>query len=444
MKHKVLARYPVGNPRRVWKQDRFILHAPSPGPMIASTGFFSGRGDITYRKSRRAVKTTMDAGFTMMGCLWADSRLAMDIVRTAESLGADVLFQDLHRFGGMGNRNILCKTNDYEKVMAETRNWKCIKGYCMWDEPILEEHLAETRKMIDYCERTYPDMLPYTVANPDYHSLCRWQDGAYIPYIQRYLEVIDPAQMDFDYYPIGRSEYDPALQLDNFTIWADLEIVRRNAATKGIPLWFTYQGHRYPWHPVYYRFHFNMARAMAHAGVLHGAKALECYTEFDGYVDPATGGPGVFFEEQKRLNQELRTLGNTLMALQCLNVIHDDSLLPNHPFMDGYRTSMEESQLLTGKLSPRISVSEHEDGHGNKYLMVLNRDYESPAHIQLFLKQPSHIYAVSKEDGEQHLQYMEAVDLSMHLEPGDLKLFRIQPADEEVCTIEYYLEKDPI
>jgi hypothetical protein len=50
----------------------------------------------------------------------------------------------------------------------------------------------------------------------------------------------------------------------------------------------------------------------------------------------------------------------------------------------------------------------------------------------------------SKEDGEQHLQYMEAVDLSMHLEPGDLKLFRIQPADEEVCTIEYYLEKDPI
>ena len=118
------------------------------------------------------------------------------------------------------------------------------------------------------------------------------------------------------------------MQLDNFTIWADLEIVRRNAAAKGIPLWFAYQGHRYPWHPVYYRFHFNMARAMAHAGVLHGAKALECYTEFDGYVDPATGGPGVFFEEQKRLNQELRTLGNTLMALQCLNVIHDDSLLP--------------------------------------------------------------------------------------------------------------------
>lgn len=443
MKHKLLARYPVGNPRRVWKQDNLILHAPSPGPMIASSYFMNGRGDMTYRKTRRAVKTTMDAGFTMMGCLWADSRMAMDIVRTAESLGADVLFQDLHRFGGMGNRNILCKSNDYEDVMRETRNWKCIKGYCMWDEPILEEHLAETRKMIDYCEKTYPDMLPYTVANPDYHSLCRWEEGAYIPHIKRFLDVIDPAQMDFDYYPIGRDGYDPALQLDNFTMWADLEIVRREAAKKEIPMWFAYQGHRYHWHKVYYDFHFAMVRSMAHAGILHGAKALECYTEFDGYVDPATGGPGAYFEEQKRLNRELKTLGNTLMALKCLRVIHDDSLLREHPFMEGLRTSMEESELLTGALLPRISVSEHEDIHGNKYLMVLNRDYEKKAHIQLLMKQTSHIYEVSKEDGEQYLRYMEADDLAMHLEPGDLMLYRIQPASEEPYTIEYYLEKDP-
>lgn len=442
MKHKLLARYAVGNPNRVWKQDHFILHAPSPGPMISSSMYKSGKSELAYRKTRRAVKTTMDAGFTMMGCLWADSRMAMDIVRTAESLGGAVLFQDLHRFGGMGNRNILCETNDYEGVIRDTKDWKCIKGYCMWDEPILEEHLEETRRMIDYCEKVRPDVLPYTVANPDYHALCRWEDDAYISYIKRFLEVIDPAQMGFDYYPIGKPEYDPEKQLDNFTMWADLAIVSREASRREIPFWFAYQGHRYHFHKVYYTFQFSMARAMAHAGVLHGAKTLECYTEFDGYIDPDTGGPGAYFEEQKKLNTELRTMGNTLMALECLRVIHDDSLLAGHPFMDGLRTSMEESELLTGKLHPRISVSEHEDPYGNKYLMVLNRDYEKTAHVQLLLKGPSHVYEVSKEDGEQYLRYEEAEDLAMHLNPGDLKLYRIQPADEEPFTIEYYLEKN--
>lgn len=438
MKHQLLARYPVGNPNRIWKQEHFILHAPSPGPMISSKLYTGERGARVYRKTRRAVKTTMDAGFTMMGCLWADSRMAMDIVRTAETHGGSVLFQDLWRFGGTGHNPVLFETNDYENVVRETRNWKCIKGYCMWDEPIPEDQMLETRRMIDWCEKEYPEVLPYTVANPDGHLLCR----DYVSYIRKFVELIDPAQLGFDYYPIGKPEYDPARQLDNSSIWRCLEVVRREAAKKGLPMWFAYQGHRYHFHKQYYSFHFAMARSMAHAGILHGAKALECYTEFDGYVDPATGGPGPFFEEQKKLNTELRTLGNTLMALKCLRVIHDDTLLPDNPVMEGLRTSMEESELLTGKLLPRISVSEHEDPHGNKYLMVLNRDYEKLAHIQLLLKQPSHIYEVSKEDGEQYLRYEDAGDLAMYLEPGDLKLYRIQPSCEEPFTVEYYLEKD--
>ena len=35
-------------------------------------------------------------------------------------------------------------------------------------------------------------------------------------------------------------------------------------------------------------------------------------------------------------------------------------------------------------------------------LMVLNRDFDREAHIDLTLKNPSHIYEVGKEDGEHH------------------------------------------
>lgn len=438
MQHKLLARKPVGNPRRVWKQDNLLLNVASAGPMNTALTPWS---ELILRKTRRAVKTCVDAGFNMVGCLWAESEQAMDIVRSGELHGANILFQDLKRFGGMGTKDVFYEHNDYKGAIEDTKQWKCIKGYCMWDEPILPSGLEETRRMIDYCEQVRPDVLPYTVANPDYNKLCRWEDKAYAPYIDRFLDTIDPAQMSFDYYPIGKVEYDPALQLDNSTMWSDLEIVRRAAQKRDIPMWFAYQGQRFSWHKIYYTFHFNMARAMAHAGILHGVKGLECYTEFDGFVDPATGGRGVYFEEQKRLNTELSSLSNTLMALTCDRVIHDETLLPDHPTMEGLRTPLEESELVASGMVPRVSISEHTDPYGNRYLMVLNRDYEQTASMSLKLKKSSHVYEVSKKDGEQVLCEEAAAALPVYLEPGDLKLYRIQDANEELYTVEYYLDK---
>lgn len=438
MQYKRLARYPIGNPRRVWRQDNFTLGLASPTIMSLRPS-----NELSTQKTRRAVKTAIDAGFDLLGCLWAHSDVAMDIVRAAEQYGGKVLFQDMLRFGGMGDKRVFCQTNDYEGAMRDTAKWKSIAGYIMWDEPVLDAHLAETRRMIDYCERVRPDMLPYTVANPDYHRLCRWQDNVYVPYIKKFIDVIDPAQMDFDYYPIGKSEYDPALQLDNSTMWSCLEIVRRAAAEKDIPMWFYYQAQHFPWHKVPYTFIFPMARAMAFAGVLHGVKALSAYTEFEGYVNPATGGKGRFFEEQKRLNDALHALGNTLMALTCQRVIHDDALLAGHPTMEGIRTPLSESELLDGEqvLAHRISVSEHTDAYGNRYLMVLNRDYKREAHLSLRLKNASHVFEVSKDDGEQHFQYENATFIPVTIDAGDLVLYRIQPATEEPCTVEYYLDK---
>lgn len=437
MKKKLLARYPIGNPHRLWKQDNFLLTIASPGPMGLEI-----RDEWTLEKTRRAVKTCVDAGFQLLGMLWASPEVVREILRAAERHGVGVLYQNLKQFGGMGNKNIFCETNDLQGAFRATRNWRSVRGYCLWDEPILEEHLLEVHRMILQCEQERPDALPYTVANPDYHHLCRWEDRAYGPYIERFLDVIDPAQMSFDYYPIGKPEYDPALQLDNSTMWSALETVRRAAQRRDIPFWFWYQAQRFHFHKAYYSFRFPMARAMAYAGVLHGVKALECYTEFEGLVDPATGGRGVFFEQQKQLNSELTALGNTLMALTCQRVIHDATLLPGHPTMEGLRTSMAESELLEGELLPRISVSEHTDPYGNRYLMVLNRDYDQEAHIRLNLKNLSRVYRVSKEDGEQHLIFDQTKYIHTYLQPGDLELFRVQDAGEEPFLVEYYLEKD--
>lgn len=437
MKHKLLARYPIGNPRRKWKQDNFVLSIANPGPMGLEI-----TDDYTARKTRRAVKTCTDAGFNLLECLWASPGMGQEIVKAAEICGNRVVFQDLKRFGGMGMRNVFCETNDLAGVMAQMRPWSSIAGYYMWDEPCTEEQMRTVHDMIDLCEREQPDKLPFTVANPSYNKNFWWKEEKYEPYIEQFATIIDPVQLSFDYYPVGTSEYSVEKQLDASHMWHDLEIVRRIALKHDMPMWFYYQGQRYHFHKYDYAFTHAMVRMMMNAGVLYGVKGLQAYTEFEGPVDPATGGPGVFFEEQKKINAEMRALGNTLMALTCRRVIHDTTLLADCSISAKWLTPIEESELIEGRLFTRLSISEHGDAYGNRYLMVLNRDFENDAHTMLKLKQPSHVYAVSREDGEQTMLYHNDTKLYIHLAPGDLALYRIQPGEEEPFTVEYYLEKD--
>ena len=302
------------------------------------------------------------------------------------------------------------------------------------------EQLHTTRKMMDLCQREQPETLPFTVALPSYHPNFSEGYDLFQKYIDDFADIIDPPVLSFDYYPVGREEHDTVKQLDESYLWCDLECVRRAAEARNIPYWFYYQGQNL--HDVDF-FIFPMVRLMLHAALLHGVKGLQQYTAFYSVVDAETGGPGIFFEDQKQIHAEMRELGNTLMALQFLRIIHDDSLLPNDPYMKQVRTPMADSELLTGSLPYRTSVSEHTDAYGNRYLMVLNRDYLKEADITLELKATSRVYEVSRKDGEQYVICDSADQIQVHLQPGDLALYRIQPAQEEAFTVEYYLDKEP-
>ena len=57
MEKKYLKRYPIGNPRRLWKQDYYRLSTFSPGCV-----FFKEDDPNAVEKMRRAVKTCAEAG----------------------------------------------------------------------------------------------------------------------------------------------------------------------------------------------------------------------------------------------------------------------------------------------------------------------------------------------------------------------------------------------
>ena len=89
----------------------------------------------------------------------------------------------------------------------------------------------------------------------------------------------------------------------------------------------------------------------------------------------------------------------------------------------------------------RTSASEFEDAYGNKYLMVLNRDYLAEKTLTLALNGKYRVYEVSKDDGLQYIAADSTDKLNVQLAAGDAALFRLQPADEEAFTIEYRLSK---
>lgn len=425
MKHVSLPRCPIGNPRRLWRQKNFIISLTNPGPMGLDK-----RNATQCEKARRAVETAVEAGFNQMELCWASPEVGMEILRTAERLGTNVLYQNLRRFGGMGySKKPLNEHNDLLGAMRDTAGWKCITGYYMYDEPITTEQRALVRRMIEEAEKERPDLLPFTVTDAGR--------------IDAMADEVDPAELSFDAYPFGNTTQIMRAedQLDRCDLWYRFEVAKRAAERIGAPLWFVFQGHELFYHPSFDVYTFAASHMMAGAALLYGAKELSSYVECHGVLDPDTCGHGPYFEEHKALNEKVAALGNTLMALKTKRVLHDATLRPDHRNWLALRTPMDESELLRAAPTPRISVAEMEDDHNNRYLMVLNRDYRLARSFKLKLKEPARVWRVSDKDGTQYLAFDDEDSFTGHLAPGDFALYRIQPMSEEPFAIGYYLDE---
>ena len=447
MEHKILNRYPIGNPRRKWTQDNFVLSQ------------FKAHGN----DMRKCIKACADVGFDTVELGWASNDQADAAVQLCEQFGLRLIYQNMSRFGGAWDRdpvhgndgryfsrayqrytqNGAWKESDFfgetdiRKVITEKRKWKSVVGYYIWDEPFFEEQFALCRRLTDDCEDEDPSALAFTVANPSYNPYFHWDDNAFSAYIERFADAIDPPVLSFDYYPFGTPEQNEEIQLDNSPMWCDLAAVKRVADERQIPFWFYYQGLDFKNAPL---FTFPMVRLSMYAGAMYGAKALQHFCATNAIVD-LDGNRLPFFEPQRKINTEFRALGDTLMALECKRVFHDEACLANFEPMKQYAEPLSDSAFLAESLPYRTSVGEFEDSYGNRYMMVLNRDYHSDQTLSLKLNRSYRVYEVSRDDGLQSVINDGADTLSVHLEAGDAALLRLQPAEEEAFTLEYRLVK---
>jgi len=459
MENKVLKRYPLGNGRFKWKQKEYIISTCAGFPVHGTH-----KGDVNL-VAQRCAEYHKEAFFNNIEIAWASHEGAWAMADACEKHEINLIFQDMSLMGGMSFRyaDRHCTREEIKAVVDKLKDKKYTIGYYVWDEPQSDAQLNEARRQMDILQELDPEALFFTAAVPDYNpdpdrkinlgtnTLClgdTWENGKYVPYLEKFAEKMDPPVMSFDYYPVGNyfnvwpgHTYNYENQLDDSFMLLSMAANRAVAKKHNIPFWYCYQGYKLYECTKEEDFIFPMVRCFMYAAVLYGAKGVQNWATAERgsrFINP-DGTKGDFYEEQKKVNFEIKNLGNTLMALDSKLIIHSDDLLPGCEYTKPYFNKIEESEVFGGTLPKRTSIGEMEDEYGNRYAVILNRDYEKVSEITLDLKDNFRVYEVSKEDGKQRVIFENVNKLPLNLHGGDAVLYRFQRANEEAFTVEYEL-----
>lgn len=446
MKNIVYTRKPLGNPRFRWKQKDFALST------------FNCIGE----DMDLAIRNCVEAGFNLLEVGWGSHEKVWEAVEMCEKYGIDLIFQDLKYFGGMMYRHDDRPVDDdiIRQTAAKLKDKKHTVGFYVWDEPTCDYLFKEARRQSDILNEVDPEALLFSVFPPSYNRGPTWDNGQYYDAFEEYIKQLEPPVVSMDCYPVGDYcklypglVYTDEMQLDDSPMWLDLTVARNLARKYGLPLWFYYQACG-----VYHteKLTFPMVRMMMYAGALYGAKGLQSYTATGACFLPkpgeeyptkwtallVTGEKGEFFEDQKKIHAEFKNLGNTLMALENCGVYHSPDLMPYGKYGQIYRDfadDIAESKLLAGTLPARTSAGEFTDAQGNRYLLILNRDFYKALKADIPLNGKYNLYEVSREDGKQRLTAEAAERIPVNLSCGDAVLLRVQNAGDEIFTAEYRL-----
>ncbi|MBE6687960.1 MAG: hypothetical protein E7588_01635 [Ruminococcaceae bacterium] len=428
MEKKIIKRHPLGNPVRPWKQDKFIFSA------------FNG---VTDENQKIGFLNAQEAGFNMLEFGWATSEELDRAIPIAEEVGMDIMIQDWRHFGGFQEtREKVIDMADLEEYVKFTKKYRHIVGYYVWDEPYYQSDIEKARAQVDIMEKLDPERLPFVVAIPSYNKEYRYENDLFDEYMDRYCKTIEPNVLSLDFYCIrGLNETD---QIDQKNIYKDLFVMRRLCRQKKMPMWFYFQssGDLSVVDGSMLGVNFRHIRDQVYLSLLYGTKGLQYYNITNGIVCRADGSKGEYFEDVKKLNRQILMWSPVLMSVESDAVYHSPEVLKDDPkFRSNYCDNIADSGIFDGELPNRISAAEFSDCEGNKYIMIMNRDYIRRRPAEIKLKDYFRLYEVCKESGKQYVIAESANEIKLNLEPADAVLYRVQKTSEEAFDIEYVLEK---
>ncbi|WP_335971373.1 hypothetical protein [Streptomyces sp. CA2R106] len=386
-----------------------------------------------YETTLARYQEMADAGFTFLitGNYQFDARSAAYALGLADQVGLKVLVAGDPRIEALAQ--YLTVTDDRTVpssiTTADAASWvrtalgsytshPALAGVSVYDEPS-RVRFPNVGALTAVVRSAAPGLLPYANIN-------RGNGASYADFVQTYVDTVKPALISFDRYPILTGGIDT----DYFDTWA---IVRAASLTSGLPAWTYIQSTGYNNHRV------PTASQLAwqvNISLAYGCKGIQYFTYWtpdpargEGYTQALITTDGKrtpLYDAATALNTGwLRPVGRELKPLVSQSVQHagETPLPPGTTAFtpDDVVAAVTGDAAVLGIFAPAPGTADD----GTRHLLVVNRDPDAPASLQVRLA-PGRTAAVFAPATGTYAEPAAAAVLSLQLPAGEAALYRVE------------------
>jgi len=308
-------------------------------------------------------------------------------------------------------------------------------GFALKDEPSAAE-FADLSKRADDIRVQRPGKFGYINLFPNYASPAQLGTATYEEHVEKFVREVKPEVLSMDHYPLMRPESDSR---DSYL--ANLATMRKYSLQVGIPFW-----------NYFYNMPFNdrldpteaQIRWQIFASIAYGSKGVLyfCYWtpgkgaagagEFPkgGAIITAEGLKTRHYDEARRINEELKKLGPTLMKLTSTGVVRVNSGSDTRQALA--ETPLRNLTRAAGDPPGEFIIGSYSSADGRRAVLILNHSYSFTAWPTLeFGTETSAVMEVSKATGEINQVVDDSPELKglqISFGAGDARLFLVPPA----------------
>jgi hypothetical protein len=369
----------------------FAIHSAAVSPTRAAedaepTAYSPAEFVLSYWSGPPAAFNTLpryqevrEAHFTI--AFPADSGLTVDgnkkLLDFCQHLGLKAIVSDGRMSTAIGGSQ--ARKQALDAIVADYGQHPALLAYHIIDEPSAAafDGLAEVNAYLKACDPRHPgyiNLLP--TYGRDFGAL---GTATYEQYVRQFVEKVKPFVISYDHYHFTNAG-------DRADFFENLDTVRRVSIDSKIPFWnivllTQHFGYR---HLSEAELRFEAMQTLA-----YGGRGLVWFTYWmpAGVPEPqswkhsmilADGSRDPHYDQVKRINLEVKTLGDVLGACTSTSVFHFD---------DGMAANAVESPITptAGRLT--IGLFKHRTD-GKTLALVANRDYRNPVQTT-FRIQPS-------------------------------------------------------
>lgn len=303
--------------------------------------------------------------------------------------------------------------SNLDDVVRDYQSYSAFRGFVVRDEPPTKEY-PRLGKFFDYARERWPGVMPYVNLLPNYANMADVGATDYADYIRRYI-ALRPPMVSYDHYLFTTGG-------DGDMWFANLEEVRLQCLTAGIPPWVIIQFSAWPGIRAANE---GELRFCAYSALAYGYKSIcyfcyaapdkdmkQCAIELDGSVNKER------FALLKKVNKDVSSVGHVLMSLTSRRVYHTVPLPKGTQAIpaDGWIRSFSSGEWTVGEMQ----------GQHSSYVMVVNRNHDKPQKASVkWSPDVTAVYRVSRHNLALEPIAMVKGSTDISLAPGDGELFMI-------------------